>query len=78
MNYIVHKFFISATEDPDLWAGFTLCKWENSEAGKWVMNNAIEKPTWHRSLSMDTYGYEYQIKAKLAPEQITYWKLKYE
>ncbi len=38
----VHSFAMGDVEDPDLFAVDPLLKWENSEAGAWVMKRAIE------------------------------------
>lgn len=77
-SYVVHTFRISDAEDPDIYAAEPIWEWQQSEPGKWIMENAIQKPSWHRHLDMNTYGYMYQIRADLTDAQITYWKLKYE
>lgn len=78
MGYTVHVFRVNNGVDPDLYAGEELYSWENSEEGKWVMEHSNPKPSWHKIISYDTYGYLYQIRAYLTPKQLTYWKLKYE
>lgn len=65
-------------EDPDLYAAEPLYKWENSEKGQWVLNNAVEMPIWRRLAGTVSYGYEYQIIAKFTPEKYTFYTLKYE
>jgi hypothetical protein len=77
MEVVVHKFHMSDVEDPDLWAAESLCNWEKSEAGEFVMKNAEEVPVWHRTVNVECYGYEYIIRAKLSPKNYTFWKLKY-
>ena len=77
-NVVVHHFRLNGVDDPDLWAGEALYSWEHSEAGKWVITNAIEKPSWHKIISYDTYGYLYQIRADLTDEQITFFELKFK
>lgn len=77
-SYVVHSIRMSDSEDPDLYVSQPIYEWQQTEAGKWVMNNAIEKPSWHRIISYDTYGYLYQIKADLTPEQITFFELKFK
>lgn len=74
--YEVHKFNMSDVEDPDLWAAQSLYEFEQTDKGKWVMKNSAPKASWHRTPC--DYGWQYQIRAYLAPEQITYYKLKYE
>lgn len=78
IEIIVHSFKMGDVEDPDLYAADPLYKWENSEKGQWVMNNAVEPPVWIRHISEYTFGYEYQVKAKFTPENYTYYSLKYE
>lgn len=72
----VHRFNMSDVEDPDLWAAQSLMDFEKSNKGKWVMDNSAPTASWHR-IPCD-YGWQYQIRAYLTPEQLTYFKLKYE
>ena len=72
----VHEFNLSDVEDPDLYAAQSLCEFEKSDKGKWIMRNSAPTPMWKRIPS--NYGWQYQICAYLTPEQITYYKLKYE
>jgi len=77
-THIVHTFRVSDSDDPDIYAAQGFCAWENSDQGQWIMNNAFETPSWHRHLDNNTYGYLYQIRALLTPEQITFFELKYK
>lgn len=74
---VVHRFTMGDVEDPDLYAAEPLIKWENSEQGQWVMANAVETPSWHRMADPMTYGYQYQIRAKLRGSALTEWLLRY-
>jgi hypothetical protein len=69
---------VNDVDDPDVYAGQPIYDWEQSEAGKWVMKNAYDKPSWHRQIDYTSYGYKYIIKADLTPEQITFFELKYK
>lgn len=73
---VVHTFNMSDVEDPDLWAAESLSKFEDSEKGEWIMKYSRPTPSWHRVPR--EYGWQYQIRAYLTPEQVTYYKLKYE
>jgi hypothetical protein len=64
-------------EDPDLYAAQPLWEWQTSEMGAWVMNNAAQTPSWHRSVDPHTYGYAYSIQAELSPKNYTYWWFKW-
>lgn len=73
---IVHTFTMGDVEDPDLYAAQPLIEWENSNLGQWVMRNAADTPTWHRMADHVTYGYKYQIRAKLMGPALTEWLLR--
>jgi hypothetical protein len=74
----VHTFLMGDVEDPDLYAAEPLWNWQQSDSGKWVMENAIQKPSWHRHIDIHTYGYRYQIRADLTDEQVTFFELKFK
>lgn len=74
---VVHEFLMGDVEDPDLYAAQPLCEWEKSERGQWVMKNACDTPTWYRMADPATYGYKYQIRAKLMGPALTEWLLRY-
>jgi hypothetical protein len=77
-NYLVHTIKMGDVEDPDLFVAEPIWKWQQTEAGRWIMENAIDRPSWHRQVDHTTYGHLYLIKADLTPEQITYYELKFK
>jgi hypothetical protein len=76
-SYVVHTFILSDVDDPDIYAAAPIWEWQQSEAGQWVMKNAYDKPSWHKQVDYMSYGYNYQIRAELTPEQITFFELKF-
>jgi len=74
---VVHSFRIGDAEDPDLYAAQPLWDWQESEKGKWVMEHAVETPTWNRELDFVTYGYRYAIIAELPGPRATEYYLKW-
>ena len=78
ITYTVKKLNVGDVEDPDIIVGQYIWEWQESEAGKWVMENSRPLPSWHRNIDHVTYGYQYDIRAYLTPEQITYFELKYK
>jgi hypothetical protein len=74
---VVHEFTMGDVEDPDLYAADPLMKWEKSESGQWIMEHAVETPSWHRTPDMMQYGYKYQIRAKLSGPRLTEWLLRH-
>jgi hypothetical protein len=73
----VHTFNVGDVEDPDIYAGEPLWQWQQSEAGQWVMANAVETPYWISSLDHFTWGNTYKIMARLSEQNQTYFKLKF-
>lgn len=78
IRHKVHCFKLGDVDDPDLYIAQPIHEWQQTEAGKYVMENSAPKASWHRHMDMNTYGYEYFIMAYFTPEQLTYWKLKFE
>lgn len=74
---VVHSFSMGDVEDPDLYAAQPLYEWEHSEQGQWIMKNAADIPTWYRIADPISYGYKYQIRAKLMGPALTEWLLRY-
>ena len=77
-DIVVHEFAMGDVEDPDLYAGEPLWQWQNSEAGKWVMEHAVEQPYWIRQADLNHYGYRYQIVARLSEPMQTFFRLKFK
>jgi hypothetical protein len=73
----VYDFTLGDVEDPEIYAAEPLLKWQHSEAGQWVMENAVETPSWHRMADPMTYGTRFVIRAKLQGAKLTEWLLRY-
>jgi hypothetical protein len=75
---VVHRFRLSDVEDPDLYAAEPLYLWEKSDAGKFVMEHAIDKPEWHRNIDHVTYSYHYVITAELEKKKLSEYYLRFD
>jgi hypothetical protein len=75
---IVHTIRMSDVDDPDLMVAQPIYEWQQTEAGKYIMQHSNPSPSWHRHVDHMTYGYSYTIRATLTPEQKTFYKLKFE
>jgi len=73
----VHEVTIADYEDPDIHVAAHLYDWEKSDAGKFVFENSLEPPTWHRTVS-ESYHYLYKVVAYFDEKTHTYWSLKYK
>ena len=78
ITHVVHTIRMGDVEDPDLFVAQPIYEWQQTEAGKWIMENSNPAPSWHRQVDYTTYGQLYLIKAYLTHKQLTFWKLKYE
>jgi hypothetical protein len=74
----VHTFSIGDVDDPDIYASQPLWEFQQSEKGKWIMDNSIEQPTWHRHIDHTRFGYVYTVTATLPKEKYTFFKLKFD
>lgn len=73
---VVHEFRVGDVDDPDIYAGSSLWDWQTSEDGKWVLEHAVETPSWRRQTDYNTYAYRYAVIAKLREADLIIWKLK--
>lgn len=73
----VHEFRIGDVDDPDIYAAEPIYQWQQTEAGQWVMQNAIESPWWTQGADMDTFMYKYKIFAQFSDENALFYQLKY-
>jgi hypothetical protein len=73
----VHTFSVGDVEDPEIYAAEPICEWQESEAGQWVLENAVEKPYYIQALDYNSWGHQYKIMARLSEQNQTFWKLKW-
>jgi hypothetical protein len=78
ITQVVHTIRMGDVEDPDLMVAQPIYEWQQTEQGKWIMENSNPTPSWHRTNDLYDYNYLYQIRAYLTHKQLTFWKLKYE
>jgi hypothetical protein len=76
-DILVHTFRLGDVEDPEIYAAGPLFDWERSEAGRWVMKHAVGKPWWSKRTDYYSYGYEFNIVARLSEADQVFFKLKY-
>ena len=74
---VVYQFRMGDVEDPDLYAAQPIHEWEQSDAGKFVMENAVDTPEWHRQLDPMSYGHQYAIVAELEAKKLSEFYLKW-
>jgi hypothetical protein len=77
MKVVVHKFSVGDVEDPQVYAGEPIWRWQQSEAGKWVLDHSLDKPVWRQYTDPYSYGYQFVIEADLKEEDVIYFTLKW-
>jgi len=75
---ILHTFNMGDVEDPYLYAAFPISEWQDTEHGKWVMENVTEPPVFTIDVDPLQYGYRVIITGNLKPQAATFFKLKYQ
>ncbi len=74
---VVHTFTLSDVEDPEIYAAEPIWKWQQSEAGKFVMEHAIDTPSYHKHIDHQVYGYRFAITAELEAKKLAEFYLRW-
>jgi len=73
----VLEFNVGDVEDPEIYAAGPILDWQNTDAGKWVLEHAQEKPHFIQIVDYNTYGYKYIVRARFAEEDALIFRLKW-
>ena len=76
-DVVVHTIRMGDVEDPDVYVAPHIYEWQQSDAGKFIMEHAVDKPYWHRTADHASYGHRYDIVARLSEQNETFWRLKW-
>ena len=71
----VHEIRMGDVEDPDLWVASPIYEWQQTEAGKFVMEHAVEAPYWISQMDVANYSQVYRVMARLSEQNETFWRL---
>jgi len=73
----VHEIRMGDVEDPDLAVADPIWRWQQSDAGKFIMANAVDQPYWTRHMDYNSYGHVYRVVARLSEHNETFWRLRW-
>jgi hypothetical protein len=76
-DIVVHTFRLGDIEDPEIYAAEPIWAWQQTPAGRWVMEHAVNQPWWTKRIDYLSYGYEFTIVARLSEADQIFFKLKY-
>lgn len=74
---VVKKIRIGDVEDPELFIAEPIYKWQQTDAGKFIMENAEQPPKWHGTIDTNYYGYVYLIVAELEEKKLSEFYLRW-
>jgi len=74
---VVHQFRVGDVDDPEIYAAEPIWKWQQTDAGKFVMENSISTPSYHQQLDHLSYGYRYVITAELEKKKLSEFYLRW-
>lgn len=75
---LVHEISMGDVEDPDLMVAQPIYEWQQTDAGKYVMEKSDPAPKWVRGNHPQTYGHLYKIYGYFTKEEACWWRLKFE
>jgi hypothetical protein len=73
----VHAFSVGDVEDPEIYAAEPIWKWQQTDSGKFVMEHAVETPSYHQQLDYNSFGYRYAIVAELESKKLSEFYLRW-
>lgn len=74
---VVHRFRLGDVEDPEIYAAEPIYNWQQTESGKFIMENAVESPTWVSNVNPERYEYDYAIIAELEKKKLSEYYLRW-
>jgi hypothetical protein len=74
---VVHKITLGDVDDPDLMVADPIYQWQQTDAGKFVMENAVITPKWERYQNPMNWGHTYVIIAELEAKKLTEFYLRW-
>ena len=73
----VHEIRMGDVEDPDIYVAAPIWEWQQTDAGRFVMDHAVGKPYWIQHRDHSSYYLLYRIMARLSEQNEVFWRLKY-
>lgn len=73
----VHEFNLGDVDDVEIYVAGPIWDWQQSAAGAWIMEHAVNPPYWIQNIEPATYCYRIRIMARLSDQDQTFWRLKW-
>lgn len=76
VKLVAHTFSMGDVEDVDIYVADPIYQWQQTDNGKFIMERALETPTYQTSLDHEKFGYKVAIIAVLSGADATFYTLK--
>lgn len=73
----VHEFMLGDVDDVEIYIAAPVWDWQQTEAGAWILEHAVDKPYWVQTMDHTTYSYRIRIMARLSEQHEVFWRLKW-
>jgi hypothetical protein len=70
-----HRFNMGDVEDPQIYAGFGIHTWQQTDQGKFIMEHG-KNHEFHTHLDHSTYGYQCVITCELESKKLSEYYLR--
>jgi len=77
-SILLHSFHMGDVEDPYLYAAFPISEWQETDKGKWCMENSLEQPIFYCNADPSSYGFRVDIYGKLSEYNKIFFYLKWK
>jgi hypothetical protein len=74
---VLYRFTMSDVEDPSLYAAEPIWQWQQTDHGKWCMENKVGELVFHTDVDYLSMGYRCVVVGDLREEDYTYHQLKW-
>jgi hypothetical protein len=74
---VVHRFIVDNLNDSKLYEADIIWHWEQTDAGKFIIENTVSKLCYHQYLDHMSYSYKYVIVAELEKKKLSEFYLRW-
>jgi hypothetical protein len=75
---VAHVFSLEGGTDIEVYMAEPIWNWQQSEAGKFIMENSVEQPAVKTQADFGTYSVKCAILAKLEKKKLVEYYLKFD
>jgi hypothetical protein len=75
---VVHRFSLSEDVDEAVYMAEPIYQWQQTEAGKFIMNNAEDAPKIQSHFEYQSFSKQIAILAKLEKKKLTEYYLRFD